>query len=98
VSEGYYPEEVMEHIKDKKELGRSRMKGLYSFTVQSSPSVHGRGEMLKKYLLHELGMVGKNIHRKVSGVWCAGAVQVINYFGYVDETRRSESVDYFTSV
>ena len=66
MSEGYYPEEVMEHIKDKKELGRGRMKSLYSFTVQSSPSVHGRGEMLKKYLLHELGMVGKNIHRKVS--------------------------------
>jgi hypothetical protein len=43
VSEGYYPEEVMEHIKDKKELGRGRMKSLYSFTVQSSPSVHGRG-------------------------------------------------------
>ena len=28
--------------------------------------MYGRGEMLKKYLLHESGMVGKNIHRKLS--------------------------------
>ena len=56
----------MVHIKDKEELSRGRMKSLYSFTVQSSPSVHGRGEALNKYLLNESGMVGKNTYGKVS--------------------------------
>lgn len=56
----------MVHIKDMEEISRGRMKSLYSFTVQSSPSVHGRGEALNKYLLNESGMVGKNTYRKVN--------------------------------
>ena len=34
-----------------------------SFICRTGP---GTEQPLKKYLLHELGMVGKNIHRKVS--------------------------------